>query len=426
MTNKNSNPIQKINDFINQARAKGLLHRTDEGETHDGTTYRFDGRDLVTFGSGGYMGMGFEPRVRQAAIAAIEKYGIEICSSRAYVQNPMLAELEELLERIFQLPTVVAPTTTLAHMSALPTLMGENDLVLLDQQVHSSVHMAAKLLKATGVQVEIVPHNNVSRIERKIKSYLGSKEKIWYLGDGVYSMYGDFAPVRELEHLLDKYGQFHLYLDDAHGMSWTGKHGKGYVLSQLPRHDRLYMATSLAKGFGTGGAALVCPNPEVKQLIRNCGGTMIFSGPPQPPILGAAVESAKIHLSGEFDGMQEELMRRIRYSTKLLENQPLPLLSNPDSPIRFLGVGATELAQEVVKNLIKQGFWLNIAQFPAVGPNHAGLRFLITRKTKMEDIERFTMAVRTAVAEVIGTDEAAISQIWSLFSKEYGYSLMNG
>jgi 7-keto-8-aminopelargonate synthetase-like enzyme len=426
MANNESSLVQQINTFINEGRSRGLLQVVDEGGTHKGRTVTVDGKELINFGSCGYMSLEFDPRVMNGGIDAIRNYGMQFSTTRAYISNPLYPKLESLLEGIFRQPTLVSQTTTLGHLAALPVLVGAEDAILLDQQVHSSVQLAAKVLAANGTHVEIVSHSNLARIERKIKSFTKTKKKIWYLADGVYSMYGDFAPVDELENLLSTYEQLHLYFDDAHGMSWMGERGRGYVLDKMKRHERVYVTTGLAKGFGTGGGAIICPNQETKQFIRNCGGTQIFSGPLQPPILGSAVESAKIHLMDDFHLLQAELTDRISYCNKVLENQPLPQMSATNSPIRFLGVGPTEVAQEMVKRLIKAGFWINTAQFPAVAPKHAGLRFMLNRQTQKQDVDKLVDAIRKVVYDVIGKDEDAISQIWKSFSKEYRYSLIQG
>lgn len=426
MSTNDKDPIVQLNAFISSAKSKGIAHLVDMGETHDGTSVNINGKELKNFGSCGYMCLEFDPRVKAGGIEAIQKFGTQFATSRVFLSNPLYPQLEELLEKIFRRPTLIASTTTLAHLAALPVLMGPDDVVLLDQQVHSTVQLAAKILMANGVKVEFVSHSKIDRIERKIKAYKDTKKKIWYLGDGIYSMYGDCAPMAELENLLNTYEQFHLYLDDAHGMSWNGNRGRGYVLETLPDHERLYLVTSLAKAFGAAGAVITTPSKESKQLIRNCGGPQMFSGSMQPPLLGAAVASAKIHIQDDFKSLQDDLKGRIAFCNQVMENQPLPLLSSPDSPIRFLGVGSTENAQTIVKMLIDDGFWLNIAQFPAVAPNHAGLRFMVTRNTKNEEVLEFLEAIKKAVHKVFGNDEHAISQIWNAFSKEYRYSLING
>src|SRR6185436_14972501 len=119
----------------------------------------------------------------------------------------------------------------------------------------------------------------------------------WYMADGVYSMYGDYAPLKDIMQLLYNHEQLHLYVDDAHGMSWAGKNGAGFAKTILPRHERMFLVTSLNKAFAAGGGCLVYPNDDWKRKVRNCGSTMIFSGPVQPPLLGAAIASAQIHLS---------------------------------------------------------------------------------------------------------------------------------
>ena len=112
-------------------------------------------------------------------------------------------------------------------------------------------------------------------------------------------MFGDAAPISALHDLLDHYPRFHFYCDDAHGMSWAGPHGRGYALAARPLRDRMIIATSLVKAFSAGGGALIFPDAESCRKVRTCGGPMIFSGPVQPPMLGAAIASARIHLSPE-------------------------------------------------------------------------------------------------------------------------------
>ena len=98
-------------------------------------------------------------------------------------------------------------------------------------------------------------------------------------------MYGDYAPLDNLHELLEAYDNFYLYIDDAHGMSWTGKNGKGYVLEKIPPHEKMIVITSLNKAFcGVGGVA-ISSSSIFNQLMRNCGGPFIFSTPIFPPAL---------------------------------------------------------------------------------------------------------------------------------------------
>ena len=125
---------------------------------------------------------------------------------------------------------------------------------------------------------------------------------VWYLADGVYSMYGDTAPMHHIATLLDEYEQLHVYIDDAHGFSWKGLHGRGHALATTPMHPRLVVAVSLAKSFGSGGAALAFHDAGLARKVLLRGSTFTFSGPIHPAELGAAVVAADIHLSPEHGG----------------------------------------------------------------------------------------------------------------------------
>ena len=335
------------------------------------------------------MGLELDPRIKLGVIEAVTKYGSQFASSRAYISAPLYSELEEALSEIFNGHILVTPTTTLGHIAALPVLINENDAVILDQQVHNSVQTAASLLQAQGISVERVKHNCMKTLEKKIIELSPKYQNIWYLADGIFSMYGDLAPLGDLQKLLNQYEQLNLYLDDAHGMSWQGQNGKGYVLSQLPIQERVVIATSLVKAFSGGGGVLIFSNPELRNKIRNCGGPMIFSGPVQPPMLGASLASAKIHLAPGFQDKQEALMLRILYCNQLLKEYNLPVGSLDISPIRFIRLGTPEATALMFQKLFAEGFYANFAAFPAVPLRKAGIRFTLTTHLSTEDILRF-------------------------------------
>jgi hypothetical protein len=200
-------------------------------------------------------------------------------------------------------------------------------------------------------------------------------------------MFGDKCPVEEVFQLLQKYPQFHFYVDDAHGMSCFGEHGKGSVLGQIAFHERMVVVTSLAKGFGTGGAVLLFPDPELARKVRTCGGPLITSGPLQPAVLGAALASAKIHLSDEIKTLQKNLFEKIKYTRHLIEKLGLPLVSQSESAIFFIGVGLPKIGYALVQRMLKDGFFLNLGVFPAVPMKNTGVRFTITNLHTFKQIE---------------------------------------
>jgi 7-keto-8-aminopelargonate synthetase-like enzyme len=209
---------------------------------------------------------------------------------------------------------------------------------------------------------------------------------VWYLADGIYSMSGEPSPAGGLRAVLDRHPQLHAYVDDAHGMSWTGTHGCGSVLERERIHPRLVVVLSLAKAFAASGAAMVFPNADWAHLVRTCGSTMIFSGPLQPALLGAAIASAKVHLSDEIVIRQAALLERIELFNACCRMRGVKLASPSTTPIRFVRIGAEESAYVRAAHLMHGGFFANVATYPAVPKGQAGIRVAITVHQRLEDI----------------------------------------
>lgn len=404
-----------LDTMVTDAVTHGIAHITIDNTPLDGRIIDINGKHTINFGSCSYLGLETDHRLKEAAINAVDRYGTQFSSSRVYTSVPLYTELEELLSQIFEAPALVAPTTSLAHIAALPVLIDSNDAIIYDQQVHASVQTAMKILQSQKIYTEILRHNRVDLLPERIETLRKKYKKIWYLADGVYSMFGDLAPMNELKRLLDKYEQFNLYIDDAHGMGWIGKHGKGMALDKLPFHERMIVALSMAKGFGAGGGILVFPNRELMRKVRTCGGPMIFSGPIQPATLGAAIASAKIHLSNEITILQDELKKRQHYCNTLLSEYELPIFSLSDAPIRFIGMGLPKVAQNMIGRLIKNGFYTNNAVFPAVPMKRAGVRFTITNHQSLDDIKHLIQAMAHHFPKVMEEENTSLEEIEKAF-----------
>jgi 7-keto-8-aminopelargonate synthetase-like enzyme len=302
---------------------------------------------------------------------------------------------------------LLMPTTSLGHLATLPVLVGSGDAVVLDQQVHASVQLAANQLRLQGTAVEMIRHNRMDRLERMIERLAPRHRRIWFLADGVYSMFADFAPFAELRALLDRHEQLHLYIDDSHGVGWAGTHGRGPALEALGMHERLVVAASLNKSFAAAGGAIVFPDPELRRRVRTTGGPMIFSGPVQPPMLGAALASVGIHLSDELPVRQAALQERIALFDELAEEFCLPLATRDATPIRYVPLGLPRVVLDVVEGLLDDGFYTNYGAFPAVPMKHAGVRMTLTLHHRPEDIRALVAALARRVPEALERADAS-------------------
>ncbi len=407
--------IDLVNRNVSNAVKLGIAQLVTDDQKLDGRSITTKGKRVINFGSCSYLGLELDERLKRAAIDAVERYGTQFSCSRAYLSLGLYEELEGLLGQIYGHPTVVAPTTSLGHISNIPVLVGRNDAVILDHQVHASVQNAVRLVKAGGVHVEMVRHNNMNYLENRIKKLSQKHDKVWYMADGIYSMYGDCAPMGDLQRLLNQYEQFHLYIDDAHGMSWTGKNGSGYVLSQMDYHPRMVLITSLAKGFGSCGGAMIFPDGELKELVRNCGSSLMFSGPLQPAQLGASIACAKIHLTDEIYTLQNDLKSKIEFFVKTANQLGLPLVDGSITPVFYIGVGKPDVGYSLCKKMMDLGFYTNIAAFPSVPYNNTGLRMTITRHHTMEDLSAVLHVISEHLDSVLKESDYSRSEIFKAF-----------
>ena len=412
---KHEQVLEIVNEVATLAAKLGIVHNGTEDVSLDGRHITIRGQKLLFFGSCSYLGLEHDPRLKAAAMEAADKYGTQFSSSRAYVSSRYYQEAEELMRQMFHRPAVILQSLTVGHMSNIPVLVGDGDAVILDSQAHDSMQTAVQLLKARNIRVEIIRHNRMDMLEQRIRSLKDSYRKIWYMADGVYSMQGDFAPLRDLYQLLDRYEQLNLYLDDIHGMSWAGPNGTGYVLSQVPYHERLYLTTGLTKAFGVAGGLLVYPDEASLQLVRNTSKAFIFSIQMPPMVLGAVIASAKIHLTDEITRLQLELKTKIDYFNARARALQLPVINETDSPIMFIGVGKPETGYNMVRRLMNAGYFTNISVFPSVSYNNTGLRIPINNRLTMEDIDGILNTIADQLPKALADSNASMNDIYKSF-----------
>jgi 7-keto-8-aminopelargonate synthetase-like enzyme len=353
---KHNNFIDTVDTVFSSAKDQGILHLYAEGEYLDGRSIKINGSGMLHFGTTGYLGLEQDKRLKEAAIKAINNFGTQFPLSKTYLSHPLYSELESKIEQMYGVPPIITKNSTLGHMAIIPTLIRDEDAVITDHQAHWSV--------------------------------LSSKSgKIWYMADGVYSMYGDYAPVSDLLKLTHKYPQLHLYFDDVHGMSWRGKNGIGFIFDKIGKlEENIVVVSTLSKTFGASGATFFCSDHKLREKIKTFGGPLTFSAQLEPASVAAAIASCDIHLSAEINKLQINLAEKISHFSSLLSKSTLPLVAENDSPVFFLGMGTPATAFNFTKRLYSEGFYLNLGIYPAVPIKNTGIRITISAHNQVSDI----------------------------------------
>ncbi len=409
---------ETVNQVIEYGRAQGILQLLSSGDGIRGCQLVIDGREVLNFGSCSYLGLEFHPGLQAGAKAAIENFGTQFSASRAYISAGLYGVLQGLLEKIFAAPCVICPTTSLGHIAALPVLVRDDAAVILDQQVHNSVQTAVQLVRARGVHTALVRHNRMDLLEERVRELRQKYRAIWYMADGIYSMFGDRCPVDTVYHLLEKYPELHFYVDDAHGMSILGNRGRGSVLGDRAIHPRMVLATSLNKAFASGGGLLVFGNPAWARLVGNTGGPLLSSGPMQPGALGAAIAAAKLHLDGTVGKLQEDLRALVQYTNTIIKEEGLPLVSESGSAIFFIGVGQPRAGHHIVRKMLEQGYLVNLGIYPTVPMKQTGIRFTITTLHTHAMIRNMVTALAAAFWSTLAEEGIGTGAIYKAFKME--------
>jgi 7-keto-8-aminopelargonate synthetase-like enzyme len=389
------------------AHELGVGRQLIEDSSFAGDTIIIRGQRVANFGLCSYLGLGTDERLINGAIDATRRFGTSYSSSIAYTALGMYGDLSERLEEIFQAPVILAGTTTLAHLAALPVLVRGGDVAYVDGQAHASLLAVTPALVSAGVRVEMVRHNDIDALDRRL-SESDDSGAAWYITDGLFSMHGDTVPVEALHPLLERHPRLHIYCDDAHGFGWSGPRGSGTYLSRAGWHERLVIAVGLAKSFGTMGGVVATPNRDFIDMVNLTGSPLVFGGPIPPPMLGASIASADIHLSDELSVLQGELDRRIKFVNAFSDSIGLPLAAFDNTPLWFLEVGASAKVLEGLSKMKAAGFFLNGAVFPVVPRGHGGLRFTVTNYNSFSQIEAMLLQLNELRLEFSGETDIEI------------------
>jgi 7-keto-8-aminopelargonate synthetase-like enzyme len=414
---KHTTAYDVIDDVVTSGKKKKIMHLSSQEEEFNGKFLKINEQELINFGTCGYLGLEKHPQILAKSHDLLDRYGSHFSISRAFVKAPYLEELESLISKIFDNhPVVIYTSTSVAHQSIIGTIVAPNDLIILDQQVHYSVQYPCQFAKLQGTMVKMIRHNSMEMLEDFIKRGYNQYDKIWYMADGVYSMYGDLPHKKELLYLLEKYPKFHLYFDDAHGVGWTGLNGSGSIFEDFKHSEKVVLISTLAKGFGSIGGIAIFNDLEMHRKIDIYGGILSYTHPLSPANVGAAIGSAEILLSDKIYTYQNELKDLMDYLNAKLEELNLTNTSSNETPIYFIGTGAIKVTHNLIQRVLADGLYVNTATYPVVPNDKSGLRFTLTRHNTKEHIDQLVNSIGKNFHLAVDEENEDLEKIYKTFN----------
>lgn len=326
-----------------------------------------DGRPMVMLGSNNYLGLTQHPHVVEAARGAIDRYGTGCTGSRLLNGTIELhQELERRLARFMKKEAALVFTTGFqVNLGVISSLVGRNDVLILDRADHASIVDGARL--AFGKTVRY-PHNDMAQLERILQTHAGSGG-ILIVVDGVFSMEGDVANLPEIVRLAAEYGA-RVMVDDAHGVGVMGPGGRG-TAAHFGLDDRvdLVMGTFSKSFASTGG--FVAGSEEVIYFIKHTARAFLFSAS-IPPASAAAALAALDVMEAE-----PELIDRLWRNANRMKSDLDGLGFNTggsETPVIPIVVGDEYRLAFLWRKIFDAGVFTNAAFAPAVEPDRALLR----------------------------------------------------
>jgi len=328
-----------------------------------------NGRQTILLGTYNYMGMTFDPDVIEAGKQALDDFGAGTTGSR--VLNGTYSghkAVEEALKEFYGMDhAMVFSTGYQANLGIISTVAGKGDYIVLDIDSHASIWDGCKLGDA-----EVVPfkHNDIEAMDKRLGRIPEGAGKLVIL-EGVYSMLGDIAPLKEMIAVAKKHGAMVL-VDEAHSMGFIGEHGRGVAEDQGVLDDVDFVIGTFSKSVGTVGGFCVSNHPKFEILRLVCRPYVFTASLPPSVVATAATSIRKLMHAGN---KRAHLWENSKILHKGLTEAGFQLgTAEPQSAIIAVIMPDLEKGAAMWEALLKEGLYVNLARPPATPANMTLLR----------------------------------------------------
>ena len=373
--------LRFLADEIEQLKTQGVFRypRTLEGEQH--ARARFDGREVVNLSSNNYLGLAADPRLKEAAIKATERYGAGSASVRTIAGTMTLhKELEDAIARFKQTEAaIVFQSGFTANAGTVAALLSREDVIVSDELNHASIIDGSRLSRA---QIKVYKHRDMDDLRAKLTEAKQQARRVLVVTDGVFSMDGDVAPLPNVVALGAEYGAI-VMVDDAHASGVLGRNGRGTV-DHFGLHGRVDVQVgTLSKAIGVLGGYVVGSRLLIDWLIQR-GRPFLFSTS-HPPAVTAACLAAFAILEQEPERIERLWANTRRFKAGL---QDLGFDTGiSETPITPVIVGEGEQAMRLSDELFRDGVFAQGIAFPTVPRGRARVRTIVTSEHTDADLQ---------------------------------------
>ncbi len=345
-----------------------------------------DGKKVLNLCSNNYLGFANHPRLKKAAIAAIEKYGVGAGAVKTIAGNMDIhEELEEALA-VFKKEEAVMLFQSGFNCNAgvIQAITQAGDLIISDELNHASIIDGVRLSRADRT---VFKHSDMKDLERVIIEKRDKYNQVLIITDGVFSMDGDLAKLPEIVELAEKYNCL-TYLDDAHGSGVLGENGRGTV-DHFHLHGRIdFTIGTLSKAFGVMGG-YVAGKKVMKEWLAHRARPLLFSTYLPPAVVGPLIEAVK--MLSESDEYTRALWDNANYF-KLKMKEANFNIGHSETPITPVFIGDEAKTVLFSKILLKEGVYVSPIIFPTVPKGLGRVRVMVSASHTKDELDQAIVA----------------------------------
>jgi glycine C-acetyltransferase len=376
-----------LTDQMNELKAKGTHFNLRVLDDEQAPECTIDGKHVINIASNNYLGLTTHPKLREAAMNALKKFGVGSGAVRTVAGTMRIhMELEEKIAKFKNVEAcVVFQSGFTANAGTVSAILGKDDFIISDELNHASIIDGARLSRA---KIKVFRHKDAAHAEELLKEIKDQPGHKLLITDGVFSMDGDIGPLPALCDVAEKYGAI-MMVDDAHSSGVLGKNGRG-TIDHFNVHGRVDIQVgTLSKAIGALGG-YVCGSKDLIDFLYHRARPFLFSTSHPPSVAATCI--AAFDLLEEEPQLMDQLWANTRFFKKELGGlgfniggQNTPASETPITPII---IGDGKLTMDFSRELFKEGVFATGIAFPTVPEGKARIRTIMSATHTQDQLTR--------------------------------------
>ena len=371
---------KKLTSQIDEIKENGLYKNERIINSKQDSKISVNNKSVLNFCANNYLGLSSSDKLISAAKNGLDNWGLGLSSVRFICGTQAIhKELENELSKFLQMEdTILYSSCFDANGGLFETLLDGNDVIISDALNHASIIDGVRLCKAKR---ERYSHSDMGELEQILQENHQANNRL-ITTDGVFSMDGDVAKLKEICNLADKYNAL-VHVDDSHATGFFGQSGRGSV-DFCNVMDRIDIITStLGKAMGGASGGFTSSSKNIIEMLRQRSRPYLFSNSLAPAIVSASIEVLKILNDSNT------LLEKLRNNTTHFRNEIQRIgykIKNGEHPIIPIMLGDAKLAQDIARAMLDENIYVIGFSYPVVPKGEARIRVQISASHSIDDI----------------------------------------